>query len=126
MARFFLVAGALALAIAVGMGAISAHAAKEAAHPDAARLMQTAVLYQFVHGLGLVGVGILARTGASRWLTASGIFLVAGIVCFCGSIFVLALAGVSLGPLAPLGGIAFIFGWLNLAVYALVDFVIPA
>lgn len=121
MARLFLVAGALALALGVAMGAVSAHAAKAAAHPDAARLLQTAVLYQFVHGLGLVAVGVLARTSASRWLKAAGSFHVFGILAFCGSLYVLALTGASMGPLAPLGGTAFIVGWLNLAGFALFE-----
>lgn len=121
MARLFLVAGALALAIAVAMGAMSAHAAKSSVHPDAPRLLQTAVLYQFVHGLGLLAIGILARSSASRWLNAAGAFHVVGILAFCGSLYVLALTGASMGPLAPLGGTAFIVGWLNLAGFALFE-----
>lgn len=121
MARFFLAAGALALAIGVAMGALSAHAAKSAAHPDAARLLQTAVLYQFVHGLGLLAVGLLARTSASRWLKAAGAFHLFGLLAFCGSLYLLALTGASMGPLVPLGGTAFIVGWLNLAGFALFE-----
>ena len=121
MARFFLAAGALALAIAVAMGAVTAHAAKTAAHPDAARLLQTAVLYQFVHGLGLVAVSLLARSSASRWLKAAGAFHLAGIVLFCGSLYLLGLAGISMGPFVPIGGTAFIVGWLNLAGFALFE-----
>ena len=121
MARFLLVAGALALALAVAMGALSAHAVRSAAHPDAARLLQTAVLYQFVHGLGLVAIGILARASASRWLVAAGSFLLVGILAFCGGLYLLAFIGASLGPLVTLGGTAFIVGWLNLAAFALVE-----
>jgi uncharacterized membrane protein YgdD (TMEM256/DUF423 family) len=121
MGRFFLVAGALALAIAVAMGAMSAHAAKSAAHPDAARLLQTAVLYQFVHGLGLIAVALVARSSASRWLKGAGAFLLFGVVGFCGGLYLLAFTGASLGPLVPLGGTAFIVGWLNLAGFALFE-----
>jgi uncharacterized membrane protein YgdD (TMEM256/DUF423 family) len=119
MARLFLVAGALALAIAVAMGAVSVHAAKSAPHPDAAHLLQIAVLYQFVHGLGLLAVGLLTRTSTSRWLQAAGAFHLFGLLAFCGSIYVLALTGTSSGLITPLGGTAFIVGWLNLAAYAL-------
>ena len=118
VARLFLAGGALALALAVGMGAVSAHAAKSAAHPEAARLLQTAVLYQLVHGLGIVIVAVLMQSSASRWLTAAGILHLAGILLFCGSLYVLAYTGRSLGPVAPLGGLAFIAGWLALAVAA--------
>ena len=118
VARFLLAAGAIALAIAVAGGAYSAHAVKGAAHADARQLLQTATLYMFVHGLGIVIAGVLARTAASQWLLAAGVLHLAGIVLFCGSLWVLALAGRSLG-VAPIGGIAFILGWLCLAAYAL-------
>ena len=117
VARFLLASGALALAIAVALGAYAAHAVKDAAHADARQLLQTATIYMFVHGLGIVMAGILARPAASEWLLAAGVLHLAGIVLFCGSLWVLALSGRSLG-VAPLGGIAFIVGWLCLAVYA--------
>lgn len=118
MARFLLASGAVLLALAVAMGAVSSHAAKAAAHPEAARLLQTAVLYQLVHGLGLVMVAILARAHPSAWLTASGLLLLGGILLFCGSLYFLAYTGRSLGPVAPLGGMSFIAGWLALAAFA--------
>ena len=119
-ARFFVVAGALALAAGVALGAVSAHAAKSAPHPEAARLLQTAVLYQLVHGLGLLAVGILARgPAASHLLALSGALLLAGIAAFCGSLYSLAFAAVSLGVLAPIGGSAFMAGWLVLAAWAI-------
>jgi uncharacterized membrane protein YgdD (TMEM256/DUF423 family) len=97
---------------------VSAHAAKSAPHPEAARLLQTAVLYQVVHGLGLVAVGILARLSApSRLLALAGGLLFAGVLAFCGSLYSLAFAAVSLGVLAPVGGSAFIAGWLALAAW---------
>jgi uncharacterized membrane protein YgdD (TMEM256/DUF423 family) len=117
MARFFLVSGALVLALGVAMGAVSAHAAKGAAHPDAVRLLQTAVLYQLVHGIGIVIAGVLAQRGASRWLLTMGALHLAGVLLFCGSLYLLAYAGASTGLLAPLGGLAFIGGWLALAAY---------
>ena len=118
-ARLLLASGALAMALGVVLGALSAHAAKGAAHPEAARLMQTAVLYQLVHGLGLLIVGALARPAASPWLVASGALLLAGIVLFCGSLWYLAMTGKSLGFVAPAGGLAFIAGWIALALFIL-------
>jgi uncharacterized membrane protein YgdD (TMEM256/DUF423 family) len=119
MARFFLVCGALVMALGVALGAYAAHAAKGAAHPEAARLLQTAVQYQLIHGLGILAVGILARRHASRWLAAAGGLLLAGLALFCGSLWVLALTTQSLGPAAPLGGLAFIAGWIAFAIHAL-------
>ncbi|MBK8325166.1 MAG: DUF423 domain-containing protein [Betaproteobacteria bacterium] len=117
-----MIAGALVLAGGVALGAVSAHAAKSAPHPEAARLLQTAVQYQLVHGLGLLAVGILARGAApSRLLATSGALLLAGIAAFCGSLYSLAFAAVSLGLLAPVGGAAFMAGWVVLALWALLE-----
>jgi len=118
-ARVLLASGALVLALAVALGAYAAHAGKGAAHPEAARLLQTAVLYQLVHGLGIVACGILAREAVSSWLVAAGTLHLVGIACFCGSLWWLAMTERSLGPVAPIGGIAFICGWLALAVFAM-------
>ena len=120
-ARLLLASGAIAMALGVALGAFSAHASKGAAHPDAARLMQTAVLYQLVHGCGLLILGALARPAASPWLVASGALLLAGIVFFCGSLWYLAMTGKSLGILAPAGGLAFIAGWIALALFVLLQ-----
>ena len=119
-ARALIVAGALVLAAGVALGAIGAHAARSAPHPEAARLVQTAVLYQLVHGIALVLAGVLARFGTTRWLLAAGAAFLLGTVAFCGSLYVLAFTGVSGGILAPLGGSSFIAGWILLAVHALV------
>ena len=119
VARFLLASGAIVMALAVIGGALSSHGVKNAAHPEAARLLQTAVLYALVHGLGLLLLGTLARTAASTWLLASGGLLLAGIVLFCGSLAYLALTANSLGPAAPLGGLAFIAGWMALAIFAI-------
>jgi uncharacterized membrane protein YgdD (TMEM256/DUF423 family) len=117
LARAFVALGAFVMAAGVVLGAYAAHA-KSAPHPDAAHLLQIAVLYMLVHGLGVIACGVLARGSQARWLAAAGILLLAGIALFCGSIVVLALAAVSLGT-APYGGIAFIAGWLCLAMHAM-------
>ncbi len=117
MDRWLIAAGAIAMALAVAAGAYASHGAKPAAHPEAARLLQTAVLYMMVHGLGILAAGVLARSGASAWLGAAAVLHGAGIVLFCGSLWVLALTGRSLG-VAPFGGVAFMAGWLALAVHA--------
>jgi uncharacterized membrane protein YgdD (TMEM256/DUF423 family) len=116
--RAFVAGGALLLALAVALGAYSAHATKGAPHPDAARLLQTAVLYQLVHAIGIVLAGVLARDRVSLWLVAAGTLHFAGIVLFCGSLWALALTTRSLG-VAPIGGMCFIVGWVALAVHAL-------
>lgn len=118
--RGFVAAGAIILAVGVALGAIASHAAGRAPHPDAARLLQVAVLYQLVHGIALVLAGVLARFGQTRWLALSGAAFLLGIACFCGSLYWLAFTGVSAGAAAPVGGFAFIAGWILLALHALV------
>jgi len=117
-ARLLVAAGAIVLATGVTLGAIASHAAGRAPHPDAARLLQTAVLYQLVHGVGLVLCGVLARFGTTRWLVAAGAALALGVACFCGSLYWLAFTGASAGIVAPIGGSAFIAGWILLAIHA--------
>ena len=83
-------------------------------------VFQTGVTYQMYHALALVGVGILlARFSSegSTWLSASGWLFVAGSILFSGSLYLLALSGITwLGAITPLGGVAFLIGWLALAV----------
>jgi uncharacterized membrane protein YgdD (TMEM256/DUF423 family) len=119
LARGLVAAGALVLAAGVALGAIASHAAGRAPHPDAARLLQTAVLYQLVHGIALVLAGVLARFGATRWLALSGAAFGAGVALFCGSLYWLAFTATSAGVAAPIGGSCFIAGWVLLAVHAL-------
>ena len=84
------------------------------------QVFQTAVTYQMYHALALIGVGILlARFSidGSPWLTAAGWLFVAGSILFSGSLYALALSGTSwLGAITPLGGVAFLLGWLALAI----------
>lgn len=118
-ARVLIAAGAIVLAAGVAMGAVASHAAGRAPHPDAARLLQIAVLYQLVHGIALVLAGVIAQFRTSRWLVMSGAAFALGLACFCGSLYWLAYTGVSPGPLAPVGGSAFIAGWILLAIHAI-------
>jgi uncharacterized membrane protein YgdD (TMEM256/DUF423 family) len=82
---------------------------------DAARFrsFETAVLYQFFHSLGLLGVGLLLRLAESRAVTISGWLLVAGMTLFCGSIYALTF-GAPRGviALAPVGGTLLISAWI--------------
>lgn len=120
-ARATLAAGALAMAVAVGAGAFAAHAGHSMPHPEAAHLLQAAVLYHFVHGLALVAVGILARIAASRWLVAAAALFALGLLLFCGSLWMMAATGGEATLAAPLGGFSFFGGWIALAVHGLRD-----
>lgn len=73
----------------------------------------TAVQYHAWHALGLLAVGLLLP---SMWAKAAGVLLAAGIVLFSCSLYAIALgAPRALGAVTPLGGLAFIAGWLCFA-----------
>jgi uncharacterized membrane protein YgdD (TMEM256/DUF423 family) len=120
-ARLCVLAAAVALAAAVGLGAFGAHAVKSRLAPESFAVYHTAVQYHFWHALGLLGVGILMV----QWPTAPALawtawMLIVGLFFFCGSLYALALTGMPwLGTLTPFGGAAFIAAWLILAWVAL-------
>lgn len=120
-AKLFLVLGALLSAAAVALGAFGAHGLKGRLAPEMLTVFQTAVQYHFWHALGVVAVGLAALTLPDGvWLRAAGWLLALGVLLFSGSLYVLALSGERwLGALAPLGGLAFIGGWIALALAVL-------
>lgn len=116
-ARRMLTLAALAGAVAVMTGAFGAHALKARLTPDLLVVWQTAVQYHFWHALalGLIGMLTLHRPD-SRALRTAGWLMMLGLLLFSGSLYALALTGVrGLGAVTPLGGLAFIGGWLALA-----------
>lgn len=116
-AKLFILIGALAGAAGVALGAFGAHALKARLAPDALAVWQTAVQYHFWHALGLVAVGIVAlHLPASAPLRWAGWLMVAGLVLFSGSLYVMTLSGARwLGAVTPFGGAAWIGAWLALA-----------
>ncbi|HEY3809098.1 MAG TPA: DUF423 domain-containing protein [Steroidobacteraceae bacterium] len=108
---------ALLLALATAIGALSAHAFRARLTTDRYDVLQTAVHYQFYHGLGLMGLGLLCDRLSLPWLSAAGWLVFAGVTLFSGSLYLL-LAGAPrlVGVLTPLGGAALIVGWCVCAV----------
>jgi uncharacterized membrane protein YgdD (TMEM256/DUF423 family) len=104
--------GALNAALAVAAGAFGAHGLRERLSPRALEIFETAARYHMYHALAMVLAGVMTAKGAS---TAGWMFQ-AGIVVFCGSLYALALTDVKvLGAITPLGGLAFLAGWVWLA-----------
>lgn len=120
MDRVFITIGALSGFLAVALGAFGAHALRDRLSADMLQVFQTGVTYQMYHALALIGVGILlARfsVDGSPWLLGSGWLFIAGSVLFSGSLYLLSLSGVTwLGAITPIGGVAFLLGWLALAL----------
>jgi uncharacterized membrane protein YgdD (TMEM256/DUF423 family) len=116
MDRLFFALGSLAAFVGVGLGAFAAHGLKSRLDPAMLGIFETGVRYQMYHALALLGVAWACTRWPGAWVNASGWLFVAGIVVFSGSLYVLALSGVRwLGAVTPLGGLAFLGGWLCLA-----------
>jgi len=116
-ARLALTLAALLMFIAVALGAFGAHALKARLSADMLGVWQTAVQYHAWHALALLAVGLMLRNWPElaplQW---AGWLFVVGIVLFSGSLYALALTGTRfLGAITPLGGVAFLVGWLALA-----------
>jgi uncharacterized membrane protein YgdD (TMEM256/DUF423 family) len=102
--------------VAVAAGAFGAHGMRASYDAQSMSVFETAALYQMFHALA-IGIAALALRGAAtNW--AAWLFL-AGIVLFCGSLYLLALTGVrGLGMVTPIGGLAFLAGWAALGYAA--------
>lgn len=120
MERTFAALGAVSAFAAVAAGAFGAHALKSRLSPDLLVIFETGARYQMYHALGMLA----AAWAFSRWpgaaVAAAGWLFVLGTVLFSGSLYALALTGVRwLGAITPLGGVAFLLGWLALGWSAL-------
>lgn len=116
MDRLFFALGCVSGFLAVGLGAFGAHALKSRLSPDLLATFEVGVRYQMFHALALLAVGWAATRWPGNLVNASGWLFVAGTVIFSGSLYVLSLTGMRwLGAITPIGGAAFLAGWLCLA-----------
>lgn len=106
------VAASVAGASAVILGALGAHALHAKLSPQMLDVWHTAVQFQFWHALALLACALMRRTHATH---LAAVLFAIGIVLFCGSLYALALgAPRGVGVITPLGGLAFIVGWVAL------------
>ncbi|MEI6817706.1 MAG: DUF423 domain-containing protein [Bacteroidota bacterium] len=123
MNKSFLIIASIFGALAVMLGAFGAHTLKPLISEDYLRIYEKGVSYQFYHTIALLLSALMMERNGSkylRWACRSFIF---GIICFSGSLYVLAtrdLIGISnvsiIGPITPIGGLGFILGWLFLLI----------
>jgi uncharacterized membrane protein YgdD (TMEM256/DUF423 family) len=114
--RRVLLTAALLLALATLCGALGAHGLNGRLGPERLALWDTAVRYHFLQSLGLMGIGLSLHTRDDRALRASAALIAAGIALFCGTLYALSLgAPHRWGTLIPLGGLAWIVGWVLFA-----------
>lgn len=118
MARLFLLVASVLGALSVAGGAFGAHALKGQLTETALNSFETGVRYQMYHALALLGIAMLAKQNPEVSLfTTAGWCFIAGVVLFSGSLYGLSLAGIkAFGPVTPLGGVAFMAGWVCLAI----------
>jgi uncharacterized membrane protein YgdD (TMEM256/DUF423 family) len=120
--RHALALGAAFALLAVAIGAFAAHGLKAVLGSYQLGLFETAARYQMYHAFGLMIVGLvsLQTRFPERLLKSAALAFALGILLFSGSLYLLALTGIRwLGAITPLGGTAFIAGWLLLCVAAL-------
>lgn len=120
MERTLWIAGAAMAGLSVAIGAFGAHALRARLEPARIATFETAVQYHMLHALALLAAAaLMGRVQSQNLLLASGWLFAAGIFLFSGSLYALAITGISwLGAITPLGGVAFIGGWLCLGMAA--------
>ncbi|HET6196197.1 MAG TPA: DUF423 domain-containing protein [Acetobacteraceae bacterium] len=114
MQRTWIALGALAGLTAVAMAALAAHGLDQAA----LAMARSALEMQGWHALALLACGLWAPRGG-RLADCAGAAFVLGIVLFCGAIYALALWGVRVPVVPPVGGTLLMLGWLLLGLSAL-------
>lgn len=119
MDRTFLLVAAVLGFIGVGLGAFGAHGLRGRLSPDMLAVFETGVRYQMYHALALALTSLLMPRMGGWLVSTAGWCFTAGIVLFSGSLYALAITGVTtLGAITPLGGLAFLAGWACLAIAA--------
>ncbi|WP_020059734.1 DUF423 domain-containing protein [Bacillus sp. 123MFChir2] len=113
--KIFFLLGCIAAALAVALGAFGAHGLEGKISTKMLDVWKTGVTYQMFHAGGLFVVALLMDKIQSSLVSAAGWCMVAGIVMFSGSLYALSTTGIKFfGPITPLGGVAFIVGWILL------------
>ncbi|WP_417657671.1 DUF423 domain-containing protein [Pseudidiomarina aestuarii] len=112
--KLFAMLGAVTMALGVILGAFGSHGLKDRLSSDMLAVYQTGVQYQIYHALGLLLVAaLMVPYPNATGLRTGGWILLAGIILFSGSLYLLALTGWRFfGPITPVGGVCFIVGWL--------------
>jgi uncharacterized membrane protein YgdD (TMEM256/DUF423 family) len=116
MERFFFTVGSISAFLAVALGAFAAHGLKNKLTPEMFNAFEVGVRYQMYHALALLAVAWASTRWPGSAVNAAGWSFIAGTIIFSGSLYLLSLAGPRwLGAVTPIGGAAFLLGWLLLA-----------
>ncbi len=106
--------GAAICGLAVALGAFGAHALQELLTSSGRTdTFETAVNYQFIHGLALIVVGAMSQKSTTQFWRWASLAFTLGVLFFSGSLYVISIAGITaFGMIAPIGGTAMILGWI--------------
>ncbi|MFL0808638.1 MAG: DUF423 domain-containing protein [Oceanobacter sp.] len=113
-----LMSACLAGFLGVALGAFGAHGLKGMIEPSLMAAYQTGVQYHLVHAVALLAVGVWQQQqgGVNRWLNRAAMLLLAGLILFSGSLYLMAITGIRpLGIITPIGGTCWLIGWAMLA-----------
>ncbi len=111
--------GALMAGVGVGLGAFGAHGLRGRISPEMLAVFETGIRYHMYHALALLATAALMPRIDGRAVIIAGWSFITGILIFSGSLYALALTGVTtLGAITPIGGVAFLVGWIALLVAA--------
>lgn len=122
MERLFFAIGTASAFIAVAAGAFGAHGLKDRVSAEMLAIFETAARYQMYHAFALLAVAWASArfANSTQLITIGGWLFIIGTILFSGSLYILSLTEIRwLGAITPLGGIAFLAGWLCLAWAAL-------
>ncbi len=123
--KVILTATALAGLTAVILGAFGAHSLKPLLTLDELSIWEKGVQYQIYHTLALFMCALFLRKEHSTYIRNAAICFILGILCFSGSLYLLAtrelthMPAIILGPVTPIGGFFFIGGWCFVLIEAL-------
>ncbi|MFK4753924.1 MULTISPECIES: DUF423 domain-containing protein [Oceanospirillaceae] len=111
-ARMTLMLAAIAGFLGVALGAFGAHGLKDHLTPPMMTVYQTAVDYHLLHAAVLLGLGVWQLQQPQVWLNRAALFMVLGLLLFCGSLYAMVLLNIRmLGMITPIGGVSWLIGW---------------
>lgn len=115
MSQIIMAIGAINCFLSVALGAFGAHGLKNILSEQSLQVFNTGVHYHFFHALGLILIGLISRELPAVNLSAW--FILAGIILFSGSLYLLSFTGTKIiGIMTPIGGLCFMIGWVILAI----------
>lgn len=120
LAKKSLVLGSALLALAVLIGAFGAHGLKNMVSPEKLVTFETGVRYHFYHALGLLFVGLIQQQFQTLKLTVTHWCLFLGVLLFSFNCYFYTVTDIkTFAMIVPLGGVAFVVGWIALMVQLL-------